>query len=48
LVFIVRLVWRDRLLEVERAKRMPQPPDPQRYDYVFDYRDDRFVELKRP
>ena len=51
LIFIVRLAYRDRRLEIARAKRMARPPDEQqlaRYDYVFDYRDGRFSEVKRP
>ena len=51
LLFIARLSYDDRNLEVSRAKEMKQPPSDQEiaaYDYVFDYRDGRFLELKKP
>ena len=51
MIFLVQLTYRDRTLEVERAKRMPQPPDRQKqaeYDHVFDYRDGRFIDLTPP
>jgi len=51
LLFIVRLTCADRNLEVFRVKDMKQPPSDKEiasYDYVFDYRDGRFIELKTP
>jgi hypothetical protein len=38
-------------VQVARAKEMKQAPSDQEiasYDYVFDYRDGRFFELKKP
>jgi hypothetical protein len=49
LFFMVRLSYDDRNVQVSRAKEMKQPPSDQEmasYDYVFDYRDGRFLELK--
>ncbi|MGA3260682.1 MAG: hypothetical protein ABSE35_17515 [Bryobacteraceae bacterium] len=51
LFFMVRLSYDDRNVQVSRAKEMKQPPSDQEiaaYDYVFDYRDGRFLELKKP
>ena len=51
LIFMVRLSYRDNELFVDRAKRMPRAPDPQKmasYDRVFDYKGGRFFELKPP
>ena len=51
LLFIMRLTCADRNLEVFRAKDMKQAPSDKEiasYDYVFDYRDGRFIELKTP
>jgi hypothetical protein len=49
LLFLVRLSYADPTIEVSRVKQMPQPPSEGEiaaYDYVFDYRDGRFVGLK--
>jgi len=49
LLFIVRLSYADRDLQVSRVKEMKQPPSDKEiasYDYVLDYRDGRFSELK--
>jgi len=51
MIFLVQLTYRDRTLQVDRAKRMPQPPDQKQqaeYDHVFDYRDGHFIELTPP
>ena len=51
MTFLVRLNYRDRSLNVDRAKRMPQPPSPrqmQGYDAVFDYRSGRLIEVPQP
>ena len=51
LLFMVRLSYADSSLEVFRVKEMKQPPNDQEiatYDYVFDYHDGRFFELKKP
>ncbi|MGB7763343.1 MAG: hypothetical protein WBL61_26140, partial [Bryobacteraceae bacterium] len=51
LLFMVRLSYGDRSLRVFRAKEMQQPPNDKEiasYDYVLDYRDGRFFELKEP
>jgi hypothetical protein len=51
LFFMVRLSYNDRNLQVARVKEMKQPPSDQEiasYDYVFDYHDGRFFELKKP
>jgi len=51
LTFLVQLGYQDRSLEVSRVKRMPHPPTPAEragYDYVFDFRDGRFMELTEP
>jgi hypothetical protein len=51
LLFIVRLSYADRSLEVSRLKQMPHPPSDREiaaYDYVFDYRDGRFLVSKQP
>jgi hypothetical protein len=51
LLFIVRLACADPNLDVFRVKDMKQPPNDKEiasYDYVFDYRDGRFIELKTP
>jgi hypothetical protein len=51
LLFLVRLSYGDPTIEVSRVKQMPQPPNEREiaaYDYVFDYRDGRFVVLKKP
>jgi hypothetical protein len=51
LLFLVRLSYSDPSIEVSRVKQMPQPPNEREiasYDYVFDYRDGRFVALKMP
>lgn len=47
LLFMVRLSYGDRSLVVDRVKQPPTAPD-NTYDYVFDYREGRFVELRRP
>ncbi len=51
LLFMVRLSYADPSLHVFRVKQMKQPPSEQEiaaYDYVFDYHDGRFFELKQP
>ncbi|MGO9010199.1 MAG: hypothetical protein ACLQPN_08855 [Bryobacteraceae bacterium] len=51
LIFIVQLSYADPSLRVFRVKEMKQPPTAQEiasYDYVFDYHDGRFFELKTP
>lgn len=51
LIFIVRLSYDDPSLRIFRVKEMKQPPSDQEiasYDYVFDYHDGRFFELKKP
>ena len=51
LLFMVRLSYADRSLEVSRVKDMKQPPSDQdvtSYDYALDYHDGRFFELKEP
>jgi hypothetical protein len=51
MVFLVRLSYLDRSLEVKRVKRMKQMPDAkamESYDYVFDYDGGRFIALKQP
>ena len=51
LLFLVRLSYGDRTIEVARVKQMPQRPSDQEiaaYDYVFDYSDGRLVVLKMP
>ncbi|MGA2038387.1 MAG: hypothetical protein ABSH42_03845 [Bryobacteraceae bacterium] len=51
LIFIVQLSYDDPSLRVFRVKEMKQPPNDREiasYDYVFDYRDGRFIELKKP
>ena len=51
LLFMVRLSYADPSLEVFRVKQMKQPPNDKEiasYDYVFDYHDGRFFELKKP
>jgi hypothetical protein len=51
MLFLVRLNYRDRSLEVDRAKRMPQPPSArqmQAYDAVFDYQSGRLSEVPQP
>jgi hypothetical protein len=45
LLFLVRLSYRDASLEVARIKQGQSAHNP---DYIFDYRDGRFVELRRP
>ena len=47
LVFMVRLSYRDRSLEIDRIKQPPTSPE-NSYDYVFDYQKGRFFEVKRP
>src|ERR1019366_7269931 len=46
LLFMVRLSYRDRSLEVDRIKQPPTAPE-NTYDYVFDYRERRFLDVKR-
>jgi len=51
LLFMVQLSYADRNLQVARVKEMKQPPSDRQiasYDYVFDYHDGRFFELKKP
>jgi hypothetical protein len=51
LIFIVQLSYDDPTLRVSRVKEMKQQPSEQEiasYDYVFDYHDGRFLELKQP
>jgi hypothetical protein len=51
MIEIVRLVYRDTSLVVDRVKKMPARPDETQlasYDHVFDYRGGVFFELKRP
>ena len=51
LIFIVQLSYNDPTLRVFRVKEMKQPPTGQEiasYDYVFDYHDGAFFELKKP
>jgi hypothetical protein len=51
LLFLVRLSYHDSSLDVKRVKQGEETPGAERfasYDYVFDYRDGRFSELKRP
>ncbi|MGB9459101.1 MAG: hypothetical protein WCB12_23865 [Bryobacteraceae bacterium] len=51
LIFIVQLSYNDPSLRVFRVKEMKQPPTGQEiasYDYVFDYHDGAFFELKKP
>ena len=47
LLFMVRLSYRDRSLVVGRVKQPPTAPE-NSYDYVLDYKEGRFVELRRP
>ncbi|HEY1221456.1 MAG: hypothetical protein ABSE42_14690 [Bryobacteraceae bacterium] len=51
LLFLVRLSYDDRSLQVFRVKEMQPPPNDKEiaaYDYVLDYRNGRFFELKAP
>jgi hypothetical protein len=51
LIFIVQLSYADPSLRVFRVKEMKQRPSDQEiasYDYVFDYHNGRFFELKTP
>jgi len=51
LIFIVQLSYHDPSLEVKRVKKMTQAPDAKEmssYDYVLDYRDGQFIELRQP
>jgi len=51
LIFMVQLSYHDPSLEVKRVKQMKQAPDEKEmaaYDYVFDYRDGQFIELRQP
>ncbi len=51
MIFLVRLIYRDRSLTVDRAKRMPHTPSPrqmQAYDAVFDYQAGRLLEIPQP
>ncbi len=51
LLFMVRLSYNDRSLQVSRVKEMKAAASAQEvasYDYVFDYRDGRFITLKQP
>ncbi|MGD0048246.1 MAG: hypothetical protein ABSE42_14680 [Bryobacteraceae bacterium] len=51
LLFMVGLSYADRSLQVFRVKQMNPPPNDKEiasYDYVFDYHDGRFFELKKP
>jgi len=51
LIFLVRLDYRDRTLNVDRAKRMPHQPSPrqmQGYDAVFDYQSGKLIEIPQP
>jgi hypothetical protein len=50
MLFLVRLSYGDRTLEIDRIKQTDGPVGPRdmaAYDYVFDYRDGRFVEVTR-
>ena len=50
LTFLVRLLYQDDSLVVDRVKNLgngPAPPELAAYDHVFDYREGRFVEQKR-
>ena len=47
LLFMVRLSYRDRSLVVDRVKQPPTAPE-NSYDHIFDYREGRFFEVKRP
>jgi hypothetical protein len=48
MLFLVRLSYGDRSLVVDRTKQTRPLPEPGHYDYVFDYRDGRFLEVKGP
>lgn len=51
MLFLARLNYRSRSLEVDRAIRMPQRPTPrqmQAYDAVFDYQAGRLIEIHQP
>ncbi len=51
LLFIVRLTYRDRTIDVERISQTHAPPTPrqmQSYDAVFDYGAGRLFEVKQP
>jgi len=51
LLFMVQLSYDDRSLHIFRVKEMKQPPNDKEiasYDYVFDYRNGRFFEVKAP
>ena len=51
LIFIVQLSYADPSLRVFRVKEMKQRPTDQEiaaFDYVFDWRDGRFLALKKP
>jgi hypothetical protein len=50
MLFLVRLSYGDRTLEIDRIKQTDEPVGPRdlaAYDHVFDYRDGRFVEVTR-
>jgi hypothetical protein len=50
-LFLVRLLHRDRSTEIDRVKMMSAPPGPDQlasYDYVFDYRGGHFSILSSP
>jgi hypothetical protein len=47
MLFIVRLMYRDTSLVIDRVKDMERPPgaaEKAAYDHVFDYRDGKFIE----
>jgi hypothetical protein len=39
--FIATLLWNDRSLDVELADKLPRPPDPDRFDWVLAFEDDK-------
>lgn len=51
LLFIVRLTYRDRTIEVDRLSRMPRPPSARQmqiYDAVFNYGDSGVSQIPQP
>jgi hypothetical protein len=51
LLYLIQLSYRDRALQVDRVKWMPQPPGAKEiasYDYLFDYRLGRFFSSAQP